>query len=241
MSNKILAAAIAAVLLTNKKLVEVHGQDKTEALVEQQIQVALPYFGKHEADKQFFITSNAMVFRKYHQAWNHVADLTDKRIVEINRADIEPLLEEQTNVKADAKKGKYDKAEAEHLHGLCKERGIEVAVTDSEDALRKKLEQHDKEFTAVVVDAKMLEDNPSLAQEDVKIGDTIYVPIQSETDNNPHLLASGNAKQIVSAIEKSTDLEAVKNTLAREQKGNKRKSIIDAAEARIKELSEPEA
>lgn len=241
--NKILSAVVAAYIAAHTELVKLNLSEKElSEYVTGQIANVISYFkNKNHANVQvFYSTSNEQVFFTMAEAWSHAQALDNRIILVINRAELTPLLEEQKAEKA-AAPSIYAEAPIEVLQEICKERVIAHDAEADADALRALVEKHDAEYYKVKVDEKTLEDNPELVEQGVTLGDTIYVPKQDLSESHPenvgHLVASGNAKQIIESVKACTDLAVLNKTLAVEKNVGKRSTIIKAVEARIEELT----
>jgi len=61
-----------------------------------------------------------------------------------------------------------------------------------------------------------------------------------EGETKPGADAPKTAEELIAAINSATELEVVKTILEAENAGKKRKTVLDAADAKIAELSKPE-
>lgn len=209
MTKQIITTVVAAYIAINEWLNKTAHEDDLKKFVEEQLINSVRYFKKHESDHFFYSTSNLQVFRSMTDAWNHAQDLADKRVIKINRTDIADLLEPEDADTSTAKEINYDELPDEHLRELCVER-FKKATTD--------IPREDLIAALVNDDARLL-------------------GADAEPTGKPHLLASGNAEQIIESVKSCEDLAVLNNTLELEKEDKKRKTVIAALNERIEELS----
>lgn len=138
--NKILQVAVATYIAANAARLKKLNLNAEElaAYVGKQFENILKYFRTHKEQQVFFSTADEQVFRTASQAWNHAQSQENRTILEINRADVLTLLEEQPA--APAKQiDRYEGADMETLKAICTEKEITVDENDTEETLRQKL------------------------------------------------------------------------------------------------------
>lgn len=214
-------------------------EEELKSFVTEKIEVVAPYFEKHKSDNVFFITADDNVFRNTSQAWSHCQHLKDRTILKVLREDISKLLDEKPA--KPKSKDKYVSASIEVLQGLCKDRGIEYKESDAELELKSLLRQHDENNMEILVTQEILDENPEMAEQGIKVGETVFVEREEVKENQAtHLLTSGNAKHIIETVKTYEDVDVLKETLKVENNVGQRSTVIKALEERIAELTKEE-
>lgn len=147
----------------------------------------LHYFASYTKSENCFMTTDAQIFHEKPSADTHQnyldGDTNKTEVLAFTREEIPAYKAEMAKEEgAGAPNPKdWSKAKKEDLQNELKRRGVEYKGDANKEALLALLKKHQEEFTEVEVTEALLAlpENESLKDE-VKVGDTIFVPVKAD-------------------------------------------------------------
>lgn len=144
---------------------------------EQILLLAIGYFASHPSVNEFHVTSDGQHFIDVNNANAHAANLKNKEVSIVTRAEAAEAEKAQANKKdagGDAKP--LSEMTKKELLEQMAERGLKEEKGSTNADKVKAIEDFDAANIRHVVTEQTLTDNPELAEAGVKVGDTIWLP-----------------------------------------------------------------
>lgn len=144
---------------------------------EQILLLAIGYFASHPSVNEFHATSDGQHFIDENNAVAHAANLKDKTVTPVTRAEADEAKKAQAKQPAASSDIKpLSKMNKKELLEQMAERGLKEEEGSTNADKVKAIEDFDAANIRHVVTEQTLADNPELAENGVKVGETIWLP-----------------------------------------------------------------